>query len=101
MARTTERIPRRTIDRLEDAVSWILMVAVLAVILGAGLVGIEVHGNVVERSEAEQATRTPVIAVLLEDAIVQAQREQTHQHGYDIANILLRHCWRTGHQARQ
>lgn len=62
------RLPRRLTDRVEDIVAWILMAAALVLVVAACLTGLVVHGEQLERAEAERVTRYPATAVLLEDA---------------------------------
>jgi hypothetical protein len=67
---STRRIPRRGTDWLEDAAAWVLVSLGL---LGAALsmiVGLQVHGSLLERAQLESSARTPVRAVLLQDAPV-------------------------------
>jgi uncharacterized protein HemX len=63
-----DRLPRRPTDRLEDAVAWLLMAVALILVVAAGVTGFTVHSRQLERAEAENATRSPTTAVLLEDA---------------------------------
>ncbi len=62
------RLPRRVTDRVEDAVAWVLMVAALLLVVVAGVTGLGVYGAESARAELESGTRSPVRAVLLEDA---------------------------------
>ena len=62
------RLPRRATDRVEDAVAWVLMVAALLLVVVAGVTGLGVYGAESARAELESGTRSPVRAVLLEDA---------------------------------
>jgi hypothetical protein len=67
---SARRIPRRATDWLEDAAAWVLISLGL---LGAALsmmVGLQVHGSLLERAQLESSARTPVRAVLLQDAPV-------------------------------
>jgi hypothetical protein len=67
---STRRIPRRGTDWLEDAAAWVLISLGL---LGAALsiiAGMQVHGSLLERARLESSARTPVRAVLLQDAPV-------------------------------
>jgi hypothetical protein len=67
---STRRIPRRGTDWLEDAAAWVLISLGL---IGAALsiiAGMQVHGNLLERAQLESSARTPVRAVLLQDAPV-------------------------------
>jgi hypothetical protein len=61
-------LPRRATDRAEDAVAWVLMVAALLLVVVAGVTGLAVYGAESARAELESGTRSPVRAVLLEDA---------------------------------
>jgi len=67
---STRRIPRRGTDWLEDAAAWVLISLGL---IGAALsiiAGMQVHGSLLERAQLESSARTPVRAVLLQDAPV-------------------------------
>jgi hypothetical protein len=68
MPATTGALPRRAVDRIEDALTWLMMATLLALLLGAGLAAITVHAKESQRAVVEQETRTQVTAVLLEDA---------------------------------
>jgi len=65
---TRDRLPRRLTDRIEDAVAWLLTAAAIILVVAAAITGLAVHGAQVERALAENATRYPAHAVLLEDA---------------------------------
>jgi hypothetical protein len=62
------RLPRRTTDRFEDAVAW-LLAAIALLGLGAALAaGLSEFATGMERGRAEAATRTPATATLVADA---------------------------------
>lgn len=65
------RLPRRGTDRVEDLVAWILSAAALLLIVVAGVVGLAVHGNELERAEQQRDTTYATRAVLLEPAPVE------------------------------
>ena len=52
---------RRTTDRIEDMVAWILVAAGLLVVLLSVTVGVRVHDQLVERGRVESAMRTPAV----------------------------------------
>jgi hypothetical protein len=62
------RLPRRATDRVEDAVAWVLAAAALLLVIVAGVTGLAVHAQESVRAELESGSRSPVRAVLLEDA---------------------------------
>jgi hypothetical protein len=66
------RLPRRTTDRVEDAVAWLLTGVALLVIVIAGVTGLAVHGREAERVELESRSTSQTRAVLLEDVLVMA-----------------------------
>jgi len=61
---------RRTTDRIEDMVAWILVAAGLLVVLLSVTVGVRVHDQLVERGRVESAMRTPATARLLSGSTV-------------------------------
>jgi hypothetical protein len=63
------RLPRRATDRVEDAVAWVLAAAALLLVVAAGVTGLGVYGRESERAELDSRSRSPVRAVLLEDAL--------------------------------
>jgi hypothetical protein len=66
----TGPLPRRTSDRVEDAVAWVLTAAALLLVVVAGVTGLAFHGREAERAEVEGLSTAPARAVLLEDAHV-------------------------------
>jgi hypothetical protein len=64
------RVPRRTTDRVEDLVAWLLTGAALIVIVIAGVTGLSVHGREAERALQDSGSTWQTRAVLLEDAHV-------------------------------
>ena len=67
---SSRRIPKRGTDWLEDVAAWVLASLSL---LGAAvslMVGLQVHGSLMERAALESTARTPVRAVLLQDTQV-------------------------------
>jgi len=67
---SSRRIPKRGTDWLEDVAAWLLASLSL---LGAAvslMVGLQVHGSLMERAALESTARTPVRAVLLQDTPV-------------------------------
>ena len=64
------RLPRRTTDRVEDLVAWLLTGAALLVIVFAVVTGVTVHGREAERAELNSRSASQTRAVLLEDAHV-------------------------------
>jgi hypothetical protein len=67
---STRRIPRRGTDWLEDAAAWVLIsLGLLGAVLSI-IAGMQVHGSLLERAQLESSARTPVRAVLLQDAPV-------------------------------
>ena len=64
--RSTGGLPRRTTDRVEDAVAWLLSALGPFALLAAVIVGVSVDGTGVERGRVESAERNLVDAVLLE-----------------------------------
>jgi hypothetical protein len=69
-APATGRLPRRTTDRVEDAVAWFLTAAALLLVVVAGVTGLAVQGSEAERAELQSGSRSPARAVLLEEAHV-------------------------------
>lgn len=69
MTGPVRRLPRRPIDRLADATAWLVTLLELVVLIGAGFAGFAVHGAEAEIVAVEQATRTPVTAVLVVEAV--------------------------------
>jgi hypothetical protein len=65
-SRSTGGSPRRTTDRVEDAVAWLLSALGLFALLLAMIAGVAVNRAGVERSRVESAARSLVDAVLLE-----------------------------------
>jgi hypothetical protein len=63
-------LPRRTSDRVEDVVAWLLTGAALLVIVIAVVTGLAVHGREAERAERDGRATSQTRAVLLEDAHV-------------------------------
>lgn len=63
-------LPRRAVDRVEDAVAWFLTGAALLVLVFAVLTGFGVHAREAERAERAADTAWRTRAVLLEDAHV-------------------------------
>lgn len=57
-------LPRRRTDRIEDAVSWVLTAAGLFVALLGLVVGLDVHGALLDHGRAAARDRTQVEAVL-------------------------------------
>jgi hypothetical protein len=66
----TRRIPRRGTDWLEDATAWVLASLGLLGAALAMIVGLQVHGSLLERAQLESSARTPVRAVVLQDSPV-------------------------------
>lgn len=64
--RARTRLPRRSVDRIEDAAAWLLATLVLLAVLGAVLVGHAVYAAAA--SEQARTDRVEVTATLLEDA---------------------------------
>lgn len=67
---SSRRIPKRGTDWLEDVAAWALASLSL---LGAAvslMVGLQVHGSLMERAALESTARTQVRAVLLQDTPV-------------------------------
>lgn len=64
------RLPRRTTDRVEDAVAWILTALALLLIVVAGVTGLAVHGGEADRAELENGSKSQARAVLLEEVYV-------------------------------
>lgn len=62
----TDRIPRRTTDRVESAASWVLGVLGLVLVALAALTGMQLHGNGVEQARADAVNRVSVDATLLQ-----------------------------------
>ena len=67
---SSRRIPKRGTDWLEDAAAWVLSSLSLLGVAIALMVGLQVHGSLMERAALESTARTPVRAVLLADAPV-------------------------------
>jgi hypothetical protein len=62
------RPPRRATDRVEDLVAWVLAAAALLLVITAGVTGLAVYGRESERAELDSRSKSPVRAVLQEDA---------------------------------
>ncbi|GAA5134666.1 Rv1733c family protein [Pseudonocardia adelaidensis] len=63
-------LPRRTTDRVEDLVAWLLTGAALLVIVIAVLAGVGVQRREAERAALDRTSSSQTSAVLLEDAHV-------------------------------
>ncbi|TWF75148.1 hypothetical protein FHX44_111032 [Pseudonocardia hierapolitana] len=72
------RLPRRTSDRIEDAVAWFLTGAVLVVIVIGAVTGLAVHRGEAERAELDSRATSQTRAVLLENAHVALSLELGH-----------------------
>lgn len=66
----SQGLPRRSTDRVEDVAVWLLGAATLVLIVVAGLTGLAVHGQQIERARSEGISRMQVRAVLLEDVVI-------------------------------
>jgi hypothetical protein len=64
------RPPRRATDRVEDVVAWVLAAAALFLVVAACVTGLAVYGRESERAELDSRSRSPVRAVLLQDALL-------------------------------
>lgn len=62
------RLPRRTTDRFEDAVAWLLAAIALLGLGAAPAAGLSEFAAGMERGRVEAATRTPATATLVADA---------------------------------
>jgi len=62
------RLPRRGTDWVEDTAAWVLATAALVCAVLSMFVGVRVYGTLLDRAHQEAVTRTPVQAVLLQDA---------------------------------
>ncbi|GAA4547421.1 Rv1733c family protein [Pseudonocardia xishanensis] len=60
--------PRRRSDRVADLVAWVVSAGALLVLLASVVIGIGSFGSLSDRARAEERDRTPVAAVVLEDA---------------------------------
>ncbi|GAA4552797.1 Rv1733c family protein [Pseudonocardia xishanensis] len=70
--RSRAGLPRRRVDRLGDLLAWLTAVLGLGSVLAAVVVGVFVHGDVVERARTETVGRTEVTAVVTESALFSA-----------------------------
>ena len=61
-----QRLPRRSIDRIQDLVIWMLITLALLTAVLAATVAARRYGEWMHRAEIETRERTPVQAVLLE-----------------------------------
>jgi hypothetical protein len=66
----SRRLPRRGTDRVEAAAAWFLTAAALLLIIVAGLMGLAVYGQQIERARIEGISRAQVQAVVLEDVVI-------------------------------
>lgn len=66
----SQRLPRRGTDRVEDVAAWFLAAVALVLIVVAGLTGLAVHGQQIERARIKSVSRMQVRAVLLEDVVI-------------------------------
>ena len=60
-------MPRRPTDRLEDAVSAVLLLVLFVAAIAAMLVGTQTYASVLEMARVQAAARTPVTATLMQD----------------------------------
>jgi hypothetical protein len=92
-------LPRRATDRVEDAVAWVLTAAALLLVVIAGVTGLATYGRESARAELESGSRSPVRAVLLEDAQlvvgelgerlpIRAMARWTDRNGLDHSGVL-------------
>ena len=66
--RRVGRPTRRTTDRAEDAIAWLLCTLGLVAVLIAVLAGHQLYNYGLEQARYEAASRSPIRATLLEDA---------------------------------
>lgn len=67
---TADRMPRRSSDRVEDAVAWLFSSLALLTVVVACVVGVTAAGTAAERARIEARERVPVRVILLEPAEV-------------------------------
>jgi hypothetical protein len=66
--RVAGRLPRRGVDRLEDAATWLLMSLALTTLIVSAVVGVLVHATNMDAARVQAAERTAVDATALGDS---------------------------------